>query len=110
MITTESRTENAANEELASPGTVPEVAAMQGFVQNIQGIIGQQDAARSETHALRAETLYAALYTAALKDIGYNSSVLFYSVCTGCGATWAGKGPNTCPVCGRLNATFRRVN
>ena len=110
MITAASRRENSANEELASSGTVPEGASMQGFVQNIQGIAGQQDAVHSEPHALRAETLYAALYTAALKNLGYNSSVLFYSVCTGCGATWTGKGPNTCLVCGRLNATFRRVN
>ena len=110
MITAAARIENSANEELAASGTVPEGALMQGFVQNIQGITGQQDAVHSAPHALRAETLYAALYTAALKNLGYNSSVLFYSVCTGCGATWAGKGPNTCPVCGRLNATFRRVN
>ena len=70
---------------------------------------GQKGAVRSETYALRAETQHAALYTAALKNLGHNPSVPFYSVCKGCGATWAGKGPDTCPVCGRPNATFQRV-
>lgn len=70
---------------------------------------GQKDAVRSETYALRAEGQHAALYTAALKNLGHNKSVPFYSVCTGCGATWAGKGPDPCPVCGRPRATFRRV-
>lgn len=55
------------------------------------------------------DTQHAALYSAALKNLGHSQKVPSYSLCTGCGATWAGRGPDVCPTCGRHNDTFQHV-
>ncbi|HLK56532.1 MAG TPA: rubrerythrin family protein [Chthonomonadaceae bacterium] len=69
----------------------------------------QADAVRSFEYALSAEKQHAALFRAALRNLGSTPKGTIYYVNPTCGSTYANRPPAFCPVCGTPRAHFRRI-
>jgi len=61
--------------------------------------------------ANEVEKVHHALYQQALKDLeaGKKGKTEPYYVCPLCGNTFLGEGPDKCPVCGALKASFKKI-
>lgn len=72
---------------------------------------GNQKAAVSIKNALEVEKIHYALYTAALESLkaGNDLSASPIFVCSVCGNTVEGQGPDICPVCGAPRKEFSRI-
>lgn len=71
---------------------------------------GDTRAARSFEYALEVEKVHAALYSAALENLGKETGEYDYYVCPVCGYTHARTAPDKCPVCGLPGAKFEVVH
>ena len=69
----------------------------------------QPQAALSLIIARAAEQQHAALYTAALQDLGQRRLGAIFSVCSVCGATFKGAAPMACPICGTDQEKFELI-
>lgn len=61
--------------------------------------------------ANEVEKIHHALYQQALKDLeaGKKGAAQPYYVCQVCGNTFAGEGPDKCPVCAALKSSFKKI-
>jgi rubrerythrin len=69
----------------------------------------QTNAVRSMTFALDAERQHAALYTAALQELGQKRAATVFFVCPTCGATFKAAAPTACPTCGTNGEKFKLI-
>jgi len=72
---------------------------------------GNNEAAVTFTHAMKAEAVHAGLYTRALEAVeagkDFEGAEVF--LCPWCGNIEIGKAPERCPICGEAGKNFIRV-
>ena len=69
---------------------------------------GADAATMSFSNANAVEEIHAGLYQEALDNLGNNDKVDYW-VCQHCGNTVEGEAPDKCPICGRPQKMFKKI-
>lgn len=100
----------AENLKTAISGEIHEFKSMYPAMIEDAKKEGHKAAEQSFTYANAVEEVHAGLYQKALENLGKESNVECYYVCSVCGYTHENEAPDTCPVCKAKAKAFVRVD
>jgi len=100
--------DTAANLEEAIGGETHEFTEMYPSFIAEASSEGEKAAQESFENANAVEEIHAGLYRKALENLGSNEQVDYW-VCQYCGNTVEGEPPERCPICGRPQKMFKKV-